>query len=64
MSILDKHRAERVFPEQARELRQIARTVKTFGLPKSSTDRAIKRIRSIADQIDGRAATIEQKSKG
>ncbi len=57
-------RAGYFFPAQARELREIAKTLKSFGLPALSTDRAVARIRQIADQIDGRAETIEQGPKG
>jgi hypothetical protein len=57
-------RAGRFFPQEANELREIARTVKTFGLPTLSTDRAVARIRQIADQIDGRTETTEQGPKG
>ncbi len=64
MSAASKRRAERIFPVQARELRQIARTVKVFGLPSLTTSRAVERIRQIADMIDGRAETVEQTSKG
>jgi hypothetical protein len=45
-------------------LREITRTIKTFGLPTLSTDRAVACIRQIADQIDGRTETIEQRPKG
>lgn len=52
-------RAGRFFPQEANELREIARTVKDFGLPSLSTDRAVARIRLIADRIDGRKETTE-----
>ncbi len=39
----DAKRAGRFFPQEADELREIARTVKTFGLPSLSTDRAVAR---------------------
>ncbi len=64
MSGANKRRAGCFFPHEANELREIARTVKTFGLPTVSTDRAVARIRQIADQIDGRTETIEQGPKG
>lgn len=63
MSEATNRRAGRFFPQEACELREIARTVKTFGLPTLSTDRAVARIREIADKIDGRAETIEQGPK-
>ncbi len=63
MSAASKRRAERIFPAQAHALRQIAKSVKTFGLPSVTTNRAVERIRAIADEIDGRAETIEQPSK-
>ena len=47
-------RAGRFFPQEANELREIAKTVKSFGLPSCSTERAVARIREIADRIDGR----------
>lgn len=52
-------RAGRVFPQEADELREIARNVKQFRLPCCSTDRAVARIREIADRIDGRKATTQ-----
>lgn len=64
MSSASKPRAERFFPAQARELREIAKTVKSFGLPTLSTDRAVARIHQIADQIDGRTETIEPGPEG
>ncbi len=64
MTGANKRRLERFFPQEANELREIARTVKTFGLPTLSTDRAVARIRQIADKIDGRTETIEQGAKG
>lgn len=64
MSEATNRRAPRFFPQEANELREIARTVKTFGLPTLSTDRAVARIREIADRIDGRTETIEQGPKG
>ncbi len=64
MTGASKRRAGRFFPQEANELREIARTVKSFGLPSLSTERAVARIRQIADQIDGRAETIEQGPKG
>ena len=49
---MSKHRAGRSFPHQARELREIATTMKTFGLPTLSTTRAVERIRQIANEIE------------
>ncbi len=43
MTGVNKRRAGRFFPQEANELREIARTVKTFGLPSLSTDRAVAR---------------------
>ena len=53
-------RAGRVFPQEANELQQIAKTVKSFGLPSCTTDRAVARIREIADRIDGRKVTTQK----
>ncbi len=64
MTGANKRRLERFFPQEANELREIARTVKTFGLPTVSTDHAVARIRQITDQIDDRTETIEQGPKG
>ncbi len=45
----DKQRAKgSLFRAQARELQEIARTVKLFGLPGPTTERAVARIRPIA----------------
>lgn len=60
----DAKRAGRFFPHEAHELREIAKTVKDFGLPLMSTDRAVERIRQIADRIDGRKGTTEQEPNG
>lgn len=64
MTGASKRRAGRFFPHEVDELQEIARIVKTFGLPTLSTDRAVARIRQIADRIDGRTETIEQGPKG
>ncbi len=40
------------FLAQARELREIARTVKHFGLPGATTDRAVAKIKRIAREIE------------
>ena len=44
----DKQRAKGSFRAQARELRESARTVKLFGLPGPTTERAVARIGPIA----------------
>ncbi len=51
MSVIDLKR-RRLFRAQARELREIARTVKRFGLPGPTTERAVARIRRIASEIE------------
>ena len=63
MSRASKRSAADVFPAQAHELRQIARRVKAFGLPSITTARAVERIRSIADEIDGRGEPINQRPR-
>ena len=55
----DAKRARRYFPQEADELREISKTVKSFGLPSLSTERAVERIREIADRIDGRKETTQ-----
>ena len=52
MSVIDLQR-RRPFRAQARELREIARTVNNFGLPGPTTERAVARIRRIASEIEG-----------
>ena len=64
MTVANKRRAERVIPQEADELREIARTVKGFGLPSLSTERAVARIREIANRIDGRQGTGEPGPNG
>jgi hypothetical protein len=60
MTGANKRRAGRFFPNEAFELKQIARRLKDFGLPGPTTARAVEqRIRWIADRIDGRAEASE-----
>ena len=61
---MSKPRAGRSFPNEAYELRTIARMLRSFGLPGPSTARAVERIRRIADRADGRAETLEGSTEG
>ena len=64
MSAASRRREASPFPAAAHELRQIARTMKAFGLPSVTTDRAVERIRAIADQLDGRTEIMPPGPKG
>ena len=64
MNNAGRQRAGSFFPHQARQLREIIKLLKTFGLPCLTTNRAIACIRQIADEIDDRTGTIKQGPKG
>ena len=51
MSTIDMKR-RRPYRTQARELREIARSVKRFGLPGPTTENAVEKIRRIASEIE------------
>lgn len=61
MSALHKRRWV-PFRAQASELREIARTVKHFGLPGPSTDRAVEKIRKIAQEIEAAPEEREERN--
>ena len=64
MTGASERRAGRFFPNEAFELKQIARRLKDFGLPGPTTARAVERIRWIADRIDGRAEASRRDDHG
>ncbi len=61
---MSKPRAGRYFPHQANELREIAKLVKSFGLPGCTTTRVVRRLKQIADEVDGKAEINEPRPQG
>ncbi len=61
---MSKPRAERYFPAEAFELRQVAREIKLLGLPSPASRRNVERLRQIADRIDCGDKTADQPRDG
>ncbi len=61
---MSKTRAGLYFPHQANELRTIAELAKKFCLLGCTTTRVDRRLKQIADEVDGKAEFNEPRPQG